>query len=812
MQTNQLLNANQSIGVYTTNHLSDGEYYNGKLYVPVENYVHKCVSSTNNYLAIWNASDLSFDTKIDISGLGFSSAGLTIDPNAGDNGIIYNISYCDGTKIWKLDLATGAYLGAINLSQTISDSQGITMKDGYFYITDDLNDVVWKVDQNGTVLHSVLSYPHVASGSLEGLDYNTNNLLVLVDQGVSDRKVYTFEHTGPSKIGTALDFKKSESISIPYQLPDSGTVSLWYNPKNYFYNFHSLLDNSVSDNDWELWVDSTGYVNFRVKNGEVAVKYDLGDNATKVGLDTWFNIVIKWQKGGSKYLLVNGVQRGSNSISSTWVDPGSSTYIGGGNPGNTKDNGYFDEIRFSDVVRSNNWLLTEYNNQSSPSTFYTIGSQSGLSYDTSNPSVETISPFSFSSAMSNFVESATKNVGEVKYQISNDSGATWYWYNSGWTTTSSGYSEATTASIINSNISTFPVGSGQFVFKAYLHSDGTQLVKIDSVNVTYQNAHSITASAGLNGSISPNGAKLVNNGDSQTYSITPNSGYKIAGVVVDGLPVGAVSSYTFNNVVTGHTISASFELLPVDPAPENGSEDQNPQQSPSSTNPMIASVITISQPSSSDSANQPVVSEDNSITKINSIINKKITMTASGDCSKITSLDFISPSVLDKQDDNRFKYEQGMASFKLKCKKAGQEAQVKFILDKQYDTSNWTYRKYLNSSQQYVDFSSSIDYGLEYVNGESRTTVSFSIKDGSEYDGDGLSDGVITDPVGPAITDANYNQDTNLNTEKPVNTQQEKTTSTKNNSTLKTLAVLLAIFVVIYAIAKSKKSKSTKKN
>ena len=42
----------------------------------------------------------------------------------------------------------------------------------------------------------------------------------------------------------------------------------------------------------------------------------------------------------------------------------------------------------------------------------------------------------------------------------------------------------------------------------------------------------------------------MNNGDSQTYSITPNSGYKIAGVVVDGLPVGAVSSYTFNNVVT----------------------------------------------------------------------------------------------------------------------------------------------------------------------------------------------------------------------------------------------------------------------
>ena len=86
-----------------------------------------------------------------------------------------------------------------------------------------------------------------------------------------------------------------------------------------------------------------------------------------------------------------------------------------------------------------------------------------------------------------FSETATKNGGQIKYQISNDSGTTWYWYNPGWTTTSSGYTEANTASDINSNISTFPVGSGSFLFKAYLNSDGTQLVQLDSVNLTYIN-------------------------------------------------------------------------------------------------------------------------------------------------------------------------------------------------------------------------------------------------------------------------------------------------------------------------------------
>lgn len=483
VQSAQLLNANQSIGVNTTNHLSDGDYYNGKLYVPVENYVHPCVSSTNNYIVTWNASDLSFDNKIDVSGMGFSSAGLVIDPNAGDNGIIYNISYCDGTKIWKLDLSTGAYLGAINLSQPILNSQGITMKDGYFYISDDLNDIVWKVASDGTVLNSILSYPHVASGSLEGLDYNTNNLLVLIDQGVSDRKVYTFSKLPLTKIGSALDFKKSEALSIPYTLPDNGTLSLWYNPKNYFYNYQSLLDNSVGGNDWEMWVDSTGYVNFRVKDGETAVKYDLGDNTTQVGLNTWFYITIKWQKGGNKTLLVNGVQRGTNAA--TWINPGSSLYIGGGNPLNTKDNGYFDEIRISDTVRSNNWILAQYNNQNSPSTFFSVGTQTAPSFDVSDPSIVATNPVTITSSLTSFTETATKNGGEIKYQLTNNNGTTWYWWNgSTWASTVTGYTEANTASDINSHISTFPVGAGDFNFKGYFHSNGSQMIQLDSLEFT----------------------------------------------------------------------------------------------------------------------------------------------------------------------------------------------------------------------------------------------------------------------------------------------------------------------------------------
>ncbi len=72
----------------------------------------------------------------------------------------------------------------------------------------------------------------------------------------------------------------------------------------------------------------------------------------------------------------------------------------------------------------------------------------------------------------------------------------------------------------------------------------------------------ITASAaGGNGSITPSGAVMLVSGATQTFSITPNAGYQIADVLVDGVSVGAVASYAFTNVTANHTISASFSII-----------------------------------------------------------------------------------------------------------------------------------------------------------------------------------------------------------------------------------------------------------
>ncbi len=73
-------------------------------------------------------------------------------------------------------------------------------------------------------------------------------------------------------------------------------------------------------------------------------------------------------------------------------------------------------------------------------------------------------------------------------------------------------------------------------------------------------ACTITASAGPGGAISPSGAVLVNAGADQTFTITPDTGYSVSDVVVDGSSVGAVANHTVTNVTADHTIAASFAL------------------------------------------------------------------------------------------------------------------------------------------------------------------------------------------------------------------------------------------------------------
>ncbi|MCR5557793.1 MAG: Ig-like domain-containing protein [Butyrivibrio sp.] len=92
----------------------------------------------------------------------------------------------------------------------------------------------------------------------------------------------------------------------------------------------------------------------------------------------------------------------------------------------------------------------------------------------------------------------------------------------------------------------------------------------------------VSGVANEGGNISPSGESSVAEGGSITYNIVPASGYNIIAVAVDGKNIGAVASYTFNNIKENHSIAAAFARKTLEPAKGNGSGNA-PKNSGSST-------------------------------------------------------------------------------------------------------------------------------------------------------------------------------------------------------------------------------------
>ncbi len=115
----------------------------------------------------------------------------------------------------------------------------------------------------------------------------------------------------------------------------------------------------------------------------------------------------------------------------------------------------------------------------------------------------------------------------------------------------------------NSNVyTTSSLGNEDAVSCEITVSGGTCLSTATALSnsLTYRlSAYTLTVTAGANGSITP-GTGSVICGSNASYSITPDPGYNIDDVLVDGVSQGPISSYTFTNVQTTHTLSASFVL------------------------------------------------------------------------------------------------------------------------------------------------------------------------------------------------------------------------------------------------------------
>lgn len=130
--------------------------------------------------------------------------------------------------------------------------------------------------------------------------------------------------------------------------------------------------------------------------------------------------------------------------------------------------------------------------------------------------------------------------------------------------------------------------------------------------------YTITASAGTGGTITPSGSCSIREWLDKTFTITPDSGYEIADVLVDGKSVGARSSYTFEDVRSNHTISVSFlKIVPQEYPDGTKAKPDGSFETPNGT--VILPDGTIVLPDGiriepDEEGNRPVIDKDNVVT------------------------------------------------------------------------------------------------------------------------------------------------------------------------------------------------------
>ncbi len=113
-------------------------------------------------------------------------------------------------------------------------------------------------------------------------------------------------------------------------------------------------------------------------------------------------------------------------------------------------------------------------------------------------------------------------------------------------------------------------------------ADSPYNILIVASGIANPSTYAITVTQSSNGTISPASAANISQGSDLTFIITPDSGFQIADVLVDGASVGAVSSYTFTNIISNHTITALFEETSETPPPSDDPLDDIPRTGDSS--------------------------------------------------------------------------------------------------------------------------------------------------------------------------------------------------------------------------------------
>ncbi|MBE0536489.1 MAG: LamG domain-containing protein [Phycisphaerae bacterium] len=220
----------------------------------------------------------------------------------------------------------------------------LTADDGQFQLSDTVTFVVHPFDYRGLIVH--WNFDQTWDGlTVQDVSSHENHGRVMAGIGQA-------AYIADGVHGQALDLpngaQKSvgDCIALDMVLPNSGTIALWFKPHQ-FYNYNSVFDNSVQQDDWEMWIYNDGRVRFRVEAGT-----EVTANLTQLAqgqnpLALWWHMTLTWNRLTATTVTTQMYINGSLAEQKTgpWVNPGATFYLGGGHPGNTYAYGAVDDFR-----------------------------------------------------------------------------------------------------------------------------------------------------------------------------------------------------------------------------------------------------------------------------------------------------------------------------------------------------------------------------------------------------------------------------------------------------------------------------------
>jgi len=241
------------------------------------------------------------------------------------------------------------------------------------------------------------------------------------------------ENAGVSSITGQVDgadnFTRSSSgyidcgtgSSLNFNAGGSYTWEVWVKPTSLGSGGSGIIGKTISSNSstvgYEVYIAGTGGVGTKFRFAPGSNGYV--QSSANVSTSVWTHLAVVYNGSSDIKLYFNGAQDGSGSLNVS-DDTSNALYIGyrRSTPQPSGGGGYFngiiDEVRFSTTARSADWIKTEYNNQYSPNTFYSVGGEMSSDATLSNLTISAgnLTP-PFTSNTTNCTDSVANNVSSV---------------------------------------------------------------------------------------------------------------------------------------------------------------------------------------------------------------------------------------------------------------------------------------------------------------------------------------------------------------------------------------------------------------